>query len=359
MRVYKDIKTGRWFVDYFFRGQRLRFKAGSSKRAAEQLRLRIESEINEGKHNPQALRQEIRGEGATGLTFGKLVEQFRTSYRSRGRTGYYEEKARGWLRYFAPDTPVAEINPLEVERFRNDRLERVGPSTVKKDIISLGTMFRWAVGKGLVSENPADPVRVRRPSEPPGREVFLADEQVECVKECAPRDVRRLIAWLAESGMRLGEPLKLRWSDLDKRTGWIYVAPGKTGKGRRIPYTRRLQEIAKSEPRKLRGELAFSDSEEKPIRPNIMSKQIKTAMVRAGIPEASAHSLRHTFVSRLAVRGVPMKAIADLVGQNTATITARYMHLQPEHLRAAMEALEGPAPNLHGSEVAVDLEKSK
>ena len=161
MRVYKDEKTRRWFVDYTFRGQRLRYKAGSSKRAAEQLRLRIESEINAGKHNPDALRQEIRGESTEGLTFGALVEQFRHSYRSRGRTGYYDGKIRGWLRHFSVTMQVAEIGPLQVEQYRNMRLEQVGPSTVRKDLISLGTLFRWAMKMGLAGENPADPVRIK------------------------------------------------------------------------------------------------------------------------------------------------------------------------------------------------------
>ncbi len=45
-----------------------------------------------------------------------------------------------------------------------------------------------------------------------------------------------------------------------------------------------------------------------------------------------------------------MQAIADLLGQNVATTTARYMHLQPEALRRAMETLQAP---LHGSDMAV------
>ena len=49
-----------------------------------------------------------------------------------------------------------------------------------------------------------------------------------------------------------------------------------------------------------------------------------------------------------------MQAIADLLGQNVARTTARYMHLQPEHLQAAMAALRKPAPKLHGSSMAVD-----
>jgi integrase len=354
MRVYKESKTGRWFVDYFFRGERLRYKAGSSMKAAKALRLRIESEMNAGKHNPAALREEVSGGGLPGRTLGKLVETFLSSYKSRGESNYYATRARVWLDYFGPETPVVDIGPLQVERFRNERLEVAGPSTVRKDLISLGTLFRWALGKGLCSENPADPIRVKRPSEPAGREVFLTDKEVARLLECCPKDLRRLVAWLVETGMRLSEPLKLRWADLDKRTDWVYVAPGKTGKGRRIPYSDRLRAIAEAGPRHLRGKLVFCGPEGEPLDPNAMSKQIKAAMVSAKLPEASAHSLRHTFASRLATRGVPMQAIADLLGQGAATTTARYMHLQPEHLRQAMRALEGPPPKLHGSNVATE-----
>ena len=59
MRIYKEPRTSRWYVDYFFRGKRYRYKAGSSRRAAEQLRLRIESEVNTGKHSPAAVREEM------------------------------------------------------------------------------------------------------------------------------------------------------------------------------------------------------------------------------------------------------------------------------------------------------------
>ena len=340
MRIYKESRTGRWYVDYFFRGQRYRYKAGSSKRAAEQLRLRIESEINTGKHNPAALKREIRGGGKAGETFGRLVDDFLASYRSRGQTIYYAERAKAWLAYFGEEALVGDIGHIQVEGFRNERMKKVGPSTVRKDLISLGTMFRWAVGRGFLRENPADPLRVRRPSEPSGREAFLSTEQVECLKECCPKDVRPIVAWLAESGMRRSEVLKLRWKDLDKRTGWVYVASGKTGRSHRIPYTAKLQKIAASLPRRLRSELVFSDSEARPFEPNWVSKQIKAAMVRARIDGASAHSLRHTFASRLAMKGIPMQAIADLLGQNVATTTARYMHLQPEYLKQAMKALD-------------------
>jgi integrase len=350
MRTYKEPKTGRWYIDYFFRGERIRYKAGSSQRAADRLRLRIESEINAGKHNPVAVREEVRGGGKGAATLGGLVQAFLGSYKSRGGTDFYRSRAKAWLTHFGVDTPLSQIGPLQVEQFKNERGKVVGAGTVRQDLISLGTMFRWAMGKGLASENPADPIRVRRPPAPHHREVFLSDDQVKHLLECCPRDIRRLVAWLVETGMRLGEPLKLRWKDLDAPTGWVYVHPGKTGKPRRIPYTVELQAIAGSAPRHLRSELVFCDAQGAPLQNYEASKQIKAAMIRAGIKDASAHTLRHTFASRLAARGVPMKAIADLLGQNVATTTARYMHLQPQALRAAMESLRKP---LYGNDVAM------
>jgi integrase len=319
-------------------------------KAAKALRLRIESEMNAGKHNPAALREEVSGGGLPGRTLGKLVETFLSSYKSRGGTGFYHSRAKVWLAHFGEATPLSQIGPLQVEHFRNERSKVVGAGTVRQDLISLGTMYRWAMGKGLVSENPADSIRVKRPPAPHHREVFLTDEQVQKFLECCPRDIRRLAGWLVETGMRLGEPLKLRWQDLDARTGWVYVRPGKTGRPRRTPFTARLREIAGSAPHHLRSELVFCDTSGGPLRNYEASKQLKAAMIRAGIADASAHTLRHTFASRLAARGVPMQAIADLLGQNVATTTARYMHLQPEALRRAMEALQTP---LHGSDMAV------
>ena len=118
------------------------------------------------------------------------------------------------------------------------------------------------------------------------------------------------------------------------------VCYNRLGASRRRASTRnpgKLQEIAESIPRRVRSELVFGDAEGAPLRNYEVSKLIKVAMIRAGIKDASADTLRHTFASRLAQRGAPMQAIADLLGQNVATTTA--MHLQPEHLRRAMAVL--------------------
>lgn len=345
MRVFKDESTrGKWYIDYSFRGKRIRFDAGSSKEVAGKLRTRIETEINQGKHDPVKLRDELNGKSGGGMTLGQLTKLFLELYRSRGLSGYYANRIKVHLKYFGESRPVMEIGPLQVEAFRNwSAAQGHGPATIRKNLISLGTIFRWAIGKGLVTENPADPILVKRPSEPPAREVYLDREQVRLLLlECEP-DLRRLVHFLINTGMSLGDPLKLTWSKMDAKSGWIYATRGKTGRAYKIPYTDVLQAIVGSRPRHLKSEFVFCNRDGTQVNANKMSKDIKKALERIGVHDASAHSLRHTFASRLIESGASLKAVADLLGQSQTSVTQRYTHLTPESLRGTMQ-------NMHAGE---------
>ena len=66
---------------------------------------------------------------------------------------------------------------------------------------------------------------------------------------------------------------------------------------------------------------------------------IRTAK-QAQLPGVSLHTLRHTFISRLVQAGRPLPEVAALAGHRAITMTMRYAHLAPSHLRAGIQALE-------------------
>jgi len=58
------------------------------------------------------------------------------------------------------------------------------------------------------------------------------------------------------------------------------------------------------------------------------------------------HILRHTFCSRLAMRGATVKSIQELAGHQHLTTTQRYMHLSPAARESAIRLLDAPAEKL-------------
>jgi integrase len=63
------------------------------------------------------------------------------------------------------------------------------------------------------------------------------------------------------------------------------------------------------------------------------------AVKEARIKEFTWYCLRHTFASRLAMAGVDLRTLAELMGHQTIQMTMRYAHLAPSHTLAAVERL--------------------
>ena len=78
--------------------------------------------------------------------------------------------------------------------------------------------------------------------------------------------------------------------------------------------------------------------------------QIRTAFEaaakRAALPDFRFHDLRHTCGSHLAQRGRPLKEIQEVLGHKSFSMTLRYAHLSPMHLRTAVESLDGLTPSI-------------
>ena len=72
-----------------------------------------------------------------------------------------------------------------------------------------------------------------------------------------------------------------------------------------------------------------------------VKKGLAGALERAGIHRhVRFHDLRHTFASHLVMHGVDIRQVANLLGHKDIKVTMRYAHLAPEHLQAAVDALE-------------------
>jgi site-specific recombinase XerD len=74
------------------------------------------------------------------------------------------------------------------------------------------------------------------------------------------------------------------------------------------------------------------------------------AVTEARVKNFHWHDLRHTFASRLRMKGAPLEDIADLLGHKSLTMTRRYAHLGPNKLHAVVSLLAASATTSATSE---------
>lgn len=158
----------------------------------------------------------------------------------------------------------------------------------------------------------------------------------------------------ANTGMRRGEVLGLRWRDvdLDARRLSVHqavisvayalqVADVKTGTSRRTidldPRTiavlrswrkRQLEErLALGEEHHDHG-LVFARPEGTPIHPDLFSKTFDRLVARSGLPVIRLHDFRHSHASLLLKSRVPVKVVSERLGHATPAFTV-YQHVLP------------------------------
>lgn len=184
---------------------------------------------------------------------------------------------------------------------------------------------------------------------------FLTFDEARKILRAARGEWAVMICVALRCGLRQGELLGLQWSDIDLAKGQLRVKRtvyrGKVGS----PKGGRWREVAMSDdairalgsqPR--RGEWVFCTPSGKRLTENMCRKPLAAIVKRAGLRHLSWHVLRHSFASHLAMRGVPLRHIQELMGHSTITMTERYAHLAPAVTRDAVKLLDTDwAPSGH------------
>ena len=149
-----------------------------------------------------------------------------------------------------------------------------------------------------------------------------------------------------EAGLRLGEILALRWSDVNFARGTLIVARNfwrtveDTPKGNKphpLPMTARLRAALQAVPR--RGPHVIEKNGH-PVNARHLGLLMKAVTRLAGLtPTEGMHRLRHTYCSRLADCGAPPEAIRRLARHSTMAVTQRYLHTSDATLEHAVALL--------------------
>lgn len=291
-------------------------------------------------------------------TLAQVGEALIVAKRAAGRKPSTIEAYSYWLRihivdFFGP-TAVGEITRDDVSGFAA-ALERKGlaPKSRANALGTLHSLIEFAIDEGwMVGENPVK--RIEKPAlattDPDVH--FLETEEVEALLRAVPDDplgrVERVMYLAAAmTGMRQGELFALRWRDVDWSARRIRVrrnfvrgefgTPKSKRSSRSVPLASRvateLELLSQTSPYKRDDDLVFAHPETgKPIDRSKLLKRFKAALRRADVRAVRFHDLRHTFGTRMAAQGVPMRVLQELMGHRDFKTTLIYADYAPsEH----------------------------
>lgn len=268
-----------------------------------------------------------------------------------------------WIGQRHKDGELRDITASDAADYAADLTsDQVTPNTFNKHIVLLEMIFRVLTDTAKLGANPWIKIKRKRLSTQ-GRRAFTAQE-LKTILESATGELQTLLIIGAYSGLRLGDAVTLDWSSVDLDNNIITLKPKKTasrtGKLVAIPVHPTLHLALEQTHRdKRKGPVLPELAKMREVNPdgiNYRLKQhfkacgIETTVKRDGVgrqvAEAGYHALRHTIVSQLAGRGVPLETVRGLVGHGGETMTRAYVHQSAEAIRSAVEALPALAPTL-------------
>ena len=263
---------------------------------------------------------------------------------------------------FPEVTEVRHLTRYHTENYLNSLRKDHSASTYNNRLCVLREVHRTIMKKAAAKENPWDGFPLRADDSHTRRELTI--EELARLVDMASREsaeFRTLFGIAMYTGMRLGDCCKLTWAEVDIVRSIIQKVPEKTKKYRRgrpvtIPIHKVLADLLMQTPIENRtgyvlpqiGEWAALGAKGMGRIHHRIGKIFHNAGIVTSVkiegrkwkaPEASFHSLRHTFVSMSANAGVPLHIVQAIVGHESTAMTRHYYHENVAALQQAVEAI--------------------
>lgn len=333
---------------------------------------------------------EPESSATSALTVADAIKSYVESQQDKVADSYLNAQ-QTHLRHLVAYLPLGAEQTLDavtarhLEGFVEHRLRLRDPNTVVRERNTLQRFFNWLVGRGHLETSPAAQLETIKAGRdlPPFRTVAeieaiierggLDDAEKNELWECLyldPAEIAELLGTVrqrarceesfmlhaipAYTGIRRGEILRLRWTDVDLDAGFITARSRKQSRTkretlRRIDLHPNLQaELERWREERPTGQYVVCDTDTlepfekdkanrffwQPMRATKWCLDSKKNWFKLGF-----HTYRHSFASNLAAAGVDQRIIDEFMGHTTEAMRRRYRHLFPNNKRAAIEKL--------------------
>lgn len=251
----------------------------------------------------------------------------------------YRSCLRGFINYFSPRHP-RELGGEDVRKYLLHLIEEkhFTAGSINQAFNAIRFLYVELYGKPFVVEGVPRPLRDEKlPT------ILSQDEVVKILNVVRNMKHKAILMLIYSGGLRVGESVKLRLSDIDSKRMMIHV---RGGKGRKDRYTL-LSEAALIQLREYYKEyrpkeyLFEGAHGRKHLSERSAQNIFDDAAEKAGIRKpVSIHTLRHSFATHLLESGVDIKYIQELLGHSRTRTTEIYTHVSQKVLGRIVSPLD-------------------
>lgn len=311
------------------------------------------------------------------LTVGKVLEEWLerdVKQRPLTRTlESYESLVRVHLQPGIGRRKLSELTVRDVEEFLRAKAKEKGPhgrpysaSTLESLRAVLAGALTYAQRLDLVYRNVAHLARIPAGLAPQQRTAMTPEMARTFLEKIRGHRLEAFYAVAIAIGLRQGEALGLRWSDvdldgrrlhvrmqLDRVDGKHILRPPKRHQVRTIPLPetsvtalrehrkRQAEERLAAGPEWSDWDLVFPSQRGTPMDRSNVSHRFQELLTRLGLPKQVFHELRHTCSSLLLAQGVHPRAVMEILGHSQmSTTTDIYSHASPDLLEDAARRMD-------------------
>ena len=276
----------------------------------------IEHEIDQGNR--------VDFKRAEKITIGQIIDDYLKKESVRINRSYKREKSQLRLikQYFG-DCSVAQITPSRIALFLDIRLsEGRSSATVVKDINSLSKVLKMAqTGWGIyLANNPI--LGINKPKVVGHRIRRLTRIEEKILLNNSSPQMRAIVIFAIETGMRLGEILTLRYSDIED--GIATLKETKNNEIRYVPFSLNVKKVLQTLPKCLTDNRVFYFWKTVSGFQSSWQKFKK----REGLVDLRFHDFRHEAISRLFEKGLNPMEVSSISGHKSLLILRKYTHYQ-------------------------------
>lgn len=292
---------------------------------------------------------------STSITVAEWADRWFTAYKKNEGISYGSIKNyEGYIKnHIKPSVlgliKIKDVTPEDIKLFYADK-QHLSKSALGYLKIIICNTFDTAIDNGFRTTDPAR--KLKHPTKQEAEVEAFSKTEVDKIFKCAEKSpFGYAVLILLYTGMRSGELMALKWSDVDlkndiinvkhsvsRQQGHYGIGTTKNKKDRNIAIVPELKTILLKLHKEFKSIYIIAGNKDF-MRPSTFLRHYKDFFDTSNINYRSPHKCRHTLGTNLLENGANIRAVQDTLGHAKVTTTQKYTHVDNEKLKENINKL--------------------